>query len=137
MRLPDPLKKGLILYGDQTHAPASPERLAEYGAAYESEGRATDALEFFWRAGLTEGIERIARGAVDEGDFFIYRQAMIYLGRDMAAGELSALGKNAEGRGKLAFAVAAAQQAGDDRRAAALAARIGNSNGDADGKEKP
>jgi hypothetical protein len=134
MRLSDPLKKGLILYGDQTHAPASPERLAEYGAAYESEGRATDALEFFWRAGLAEGIERITRGAVDEGDFFIYRQAMTYLGRDMAAGELSTLSKNAEGRGKLAFALAAAQEAGDDRRAKALAERMDKD--DADGTEK-
>jgi hypothetical protein len=134
MRLPDTLKKGLILYGDRTHAPAGPERLAEYGAAYESEGRMTDALECYWRAGLAEGVQRIAKNAVEEGDFFLYRQATVYLGRDMAAGELSTLSKNAEGRGKLSFALAAAREAGDDRRAAALAEKMGT--GDADGKEQ-
>jgi tetratricopeptide (TPR) repeat protein len=135
MKLPDPLKKGLLLYGDRAHAPAEPERLAEYGAAYESEGRVTDALEFYRRAGLTEGIERIAAAAVSAGDFFLYRQAAAYLGRAMAARELSTLGKNAEERGKLAFALAAAREARDDRRAAALAERM--SQGDGDGKEQP
>jgi hypothetical protein len=135
MRLPDSLKKGLILYGDRTHTPANPERLAEYGAAYESEGRIIDALEFFWRAGSAEGMQRIAQGAIDEGDYFLYRQATGYVGRDMTKDELSALSKNAEERGKLSYALAAAEQAGDNRRAAALTAKMGN--GDADGKEQP
>lgn len=124
MRLPDPLKKGLILYGDDSHAPAAPQRLMEYGTAYETDSRFGDALEFFWQAGFTEGMERICRRAADEGDFFIYRQAMGYLERAMTAAELSALSRNAEERGKLAFALAAARQAGDDRRAAALADKM-------------
>ena len=134
MRLPNPLKKGLLLYGDRSHAPAGPERLVEYGVAYESEGRVTDALEFFWRSEFAEGMERIARRACEEGDFFLYRQAMSYLGKAMSPGDLAALSKVAEERGKLSFALAAAREAGDDRRASALAARIGA--GDAD-EQKP
>lgn len=124
MRLPDSLKKGLLLYGDRTRDPAPSERLVDYGAAYESEGRASDALECFWRAGFTEGIERIARYAVDEGDFFLFRQAMIYLERPMPAEELLALAKNAAGKGKLAFALSAAREAGDNRMVSALEAQI-------------
>jgi len=134
MRLPNPLKKGILLYGDRTHAPAGSERLVEYGAAYESEGRVTDALEYFWRAEFTEGMERIARRACEEGDFFLYRQAMLYLGQAMSPGDLAALSKVAEERGKLSFALAAAKEAGDARRASALAARIGG--GDA-GEQDP
>jgi hypothetical protein len=135
MRIPDSLKKGLVLYGDRSHAPASPERLAEYAAAYESEGRNSDALEFFWQAGLTEGMERIARRAVEEGDFFLYRQAMTYLERDMSAGELSSLSVSAEKLGKLTFALSAAREAGDGRRIAALEAMIARD--DADEQEHP
>ncbi len=135
MRIPDPLKKGLILYGDRSHAPATPERLVEYAAAYESEGRNSDALEFFWQAGSTEGMERIARRAVEEGDFFLYRQAMTYLEREMTPSELSALSVSAEKLGKLSFALSAAREAGDGRRIAALEAMI--PRGDADEQAPP
>ncbi len=130
MRLPDSLKKGLLLYGDRTHDPAPSERLIDYGAAYESQGRTSDALECFWRAGSTEGMERIARHAVDEGDFFLYRQAMIYLERPMPAEELLALSKNAAGKGKLAFALAAAREAGDNRMVSALEAQMAEAAAD-------
>ncbi|MBN2225060.1 MAG: hypothetical protein JW765_10325 [Deltaproteobacteria bacterium] len=133
MRLPNPLKKGLILYGDQTHEPASPERLVEYGTAYESEGRDSNALECFWQAGFTEGIQRIALRAIEEGDFFLYRQAMVYMERAMVADELLALSRNAEERGKLSFALAAAREAGDGKRTAALEAKI--PKGDTDGED--
>jgi len=130
MKLPNPLKKGLILYGDGSHAPAPSERLIEYATAYESEARYSDALESFWRAGSTEGMERIARRAIEEGDFFLYRQAMGYMERAMTADELSALSTAAEGRGKLTFALAAARQAGDGRRTAALEALLQKNDAD-------
>jgi hypothetical protein len=130
MRLPDPLRKGLLLYGDRTHAPEPPERLVDYGAAYESEGRISDALESFWRARFTEGMERIARRASDEGDYFLYRQAMIYLGRPMPAAELVALSNKAAELGKLSFALAAARQAGDSHLVGALEARIAEGKAD-------
>jgi len=132
MRIPNPLKKGLVLYGDRSHTPVPPERLIEYGTAYESEGRNSDALEFFWRAGFVEGMERIAGRAVEEGDFFLYRQAMNFMERAMSAGELSALSVSAEQRGKLFFALSAAREAGDGRRAAALEAMIPQGDADAD-----
>ncbi len=132
MRLPDSLKKGLILYGDHTHTPAESGRLVEYGKAFESQAKTSDALEFFRQAGSTEGMERIARRAVEEGDFFLYRQAVMYMERAMAAEDLSALAKAAEERGKLSFALAAAREAGDNRLVAALEAKI--AKGDADGE---
>jgi hypothetical protein len=135
MRLPDSLKKGLILYGDRTHSPAPSERLAEYGTAFESEGKTSDALEFFRQAKSTEGMERIARRSVEEGDFFLYRQAMVYMERAMTSDDLSALSKAAEGRGKLSFALTAAREAGDSRRVAALEAKAAKDNADGEGPE--
>lgn len=132
MRLPDSLKKGLILYGDHTHPPAPSERLIDHGSAYESQGRISDALECFWRARFTEGMERTARRAVDEGDFFLYQQAMMYMVQPMPADDLLALSKNAAERGKLAFALAAARQAGDSRMVSALEAQM--TGGDAGGQ---
>jgi hypothetical protein len=120
MRLLDPLKKSLLLYGDSNHNPASPDRLVAYGELYEEEGRIHDALEFYWRAGFTEGLERIEKSALAEGDFFLYRQAMGYLGREILKEDLAAVMKNAQHKGKLSFALMAAREAGDEKAAALI-----------------
>jgi len=130
MRLLDPLKKGLVVYGDDRHEPAAPDRLIAYGRSYEAEGKIHDALEFYWRAGDREGMERISQGALAEGDFFLFRQAMGYLGRKPERGELLSLMKNAEERGKLSFALLAAREAGDERAAARLERKMGGKTDD-------
>ncbi len=127
MRLLDPLKKGLIIYGDPDHNPASPDRLTAYGELYEEEGRIHDTLEFYWRAGFTEGMERISASALAEGDFFLYRQAMGYLGREIAKEDLAALIKNAQQKGKLSFALMAAKESGDEKAAALIEKTIADS----------
>jgi hypothetical protein len=134
MRPLDPIKKGLVLYGDGRHDPAPPGRLIAYGAAYEEEGRVHDALEFFWRARDQEGMKRIAQRAIAEGDFFLFRQATTYLGKKPERAELTSLMKNAEEHGKLSFALMAAREAGDERAAAEIKRKMG---GDADGGGAP
>jgi hypothetical protein len=134
MRLLDPIKKGLVLYGDSRHDPAPPARLSVYGTAYEEEGKLHDALEFFWRAGDHEGMKRIGERAIADGDFFLFRQAASYLGKKPEPDELVGLMKNAQERGKLFFALMAAREAGDERAAAEIKRKM---EGDADGRETP
>ena len=115
MRLPDPIKKGLILYGDATHNPKASPELIEYGRLYLEEGRPNDALDFFSRAGFDEGIEEIVKQAVLDGDFFLYRRGMEFMGREMGKESLLRLAGNARKQGKFAFAREAYEIAGDDK----------------------
>jgi hypothetical protein len=115
MRIPDTLKKGVILYGDSKKDPASPSTLIAYGNAYVEGGRIHDALECYYRAEHTEGIEKIVEEAVSAGDFFLYRMGMVFLGREMDKKDLNKLAENARRTGKLAFARDAYEMCGDDK----------------------
>jgi hypothetical protein len=115
MRIPNTLKKGVILYGDSKKDPASPSELIAYGNKYIEGGRIQDALECYHRAGHTEGIEKIVGEAVSAGDFFLYRTGMGFLGRELDKKDLNTLAKNADAGGKLAFARDAYEATGDDK----------------------
>ena len=47
MALLNPLKKGIVLYGDASHEPASDNELIERAKAYMEQGRPNDALDFY------------------------------------------------------------------------------------------
>ena len=66
IRLPGPLKRRDILYGPET----TPEKLVEYGRAYEEAGRLDDALQFYEQAGDRAGLARVKEGAFELGDAF-------------------------------------------------------------------
>jgi hypothetical protein len=115
MALLNPLKKGLVLYGDDSREPASEANLIEYGRAYEDEGRPSDALDFYGRAGYTERIETIVRRALDGGDYFLFQKACALIGREPEPGDLTTLGENALKSGRLVFARQAFEAAGDKK----------------------
>lgn len=115
MALLNPLKKGLVLYGDASHEPSSAADLIEYGKAYVEQGRPNDALDFYGQAGFNEGIEDISRRAVGEGDYFLFRRASVLIGREPDARELITLAENALKTGHLVFARQAFEAAGDKK----------------------
>ena len=115
MALLNPLKKGLVLYGDDSREPASEPALIEYGRVYEGEGRPSDALDFYGKAGYEEGMEAIIRRALDEGDFFLFQKGCTLIGREPETGDLTTLGENALKSGRLVFARQAFEAAGDKK----------------------
>jgi hypothetical protein len=104
MRIPTPLKRGVILYGDTKKSPASPAELIEYAKAYRDEGRHNDALIFYAQADSSSGIEEIIVEAIADGDFFLYRRAKELLHQEPDPTHLAELAKNAKQKGKLTFA---------------------------------
>ncbi|MBN1883863.1 MAG: hypothetical protein JW885_16995 [Deltaproteobacteria bacterium] len=115
MALLNPLKKGIILYGDASHDPANESDLIEHGRAYEEQGRLSDALDFYGQAGFHEGIEEISRRALVDGDFFLFHRASVLIGRDPDVRELADLAENALKAGRLTFARQAFEAAGDKK----------------------
>jgi len=115
MTLLNPLKKGLLLYGDASQEPRSAAALVEYGNAYQEAGRPNDALDFYSQAGYEEGIEEIARGAQQEGDYFLFHRAAVLTGKEPETGDLKALAENALKKGWLVFARQAFEAAGDKK----------------------
>lgn len=111
----NPLKKGLVLYGDASHEPASDSELIEHGRAYEQEGRLNDALDFYGQASFDEGIEEISRRALIDGDYFLFHRACVLTGREPDARELTDLAENALKAGRLSFARQAFEAAGDKK----------------------
>lgn len=117
MGLLNPLKKGLLLYGDARRGPAQPEELLKYAERYMEEGGFADALNFYSAAGSDNGIRRIISEAVTSGDLFLYRRGYALLGSGMDRGELITLAQNAKASGKLVFARDAYLEAGDEKSA--------------------
>ena len=115
MALLNPLKKGLVLYGDASHEPASAADLIEYGKMYEQQGRPNDALDFYGQAGFDEGVEKILHSALDEGDYFLFHRASVLIGREPDTRELTTMGENALKAGRLVFARRAFEGAGDKK----------------------
>jgi hypothetical protein len=115
MALLNPLKKGLVLYGDASHESASNADLIEYGKAYEEQGRPNDALDFYGQAGFGEGMEDIYHRALDEGDYFLFHRASVLIGREPDARELATLAENALKAGRPIFARQAYEAAGDKK----------------------
>jgi len=115
MALLNPLKKGIVLYGDDSHQPASVADLIEYGKVYVEQGRLNDSLDFYGQAGFDEGIEEVSRRALDEGDYFLFHRACVLTGREPDTRELTALAENALKAKRLVFARQAFEAAGDKK----------------------
>ncbi len=108
-KLPDPLKRRDILYGQDT----PPEVLKEYGDLYLQEGRANDAVEFFGQACYKEGLFHIRQMALEEGDLFLFSRATEFLRQEVSADDWRKLAEKALEKGKYLFALKAFEKVGD------------------------
>jgi tetratricopeptide (TPR) repeat protein len=108
-KLPDSLKRRDILYGQNTPA----EVLREYGELYLHEGKPNDAVEFFGQASYKEGLQRIRRMAMEEGDLFLFSRATEFLQEEVPAGDWRKLGRKALEKGKYLFALKCFEKIGD------------------------
>jgi tetratricopeptide (TPR) repeat protein len=108
-KLPDPLKRRDILYGQNTTA----EVLREYGDLYLHEGKPNDAVEFFGQACYKEGLRHIRQMAMQEGDLFLFSRATDFLQEEVSPEDWRKLGKKALERGKYLFALKCFEKIGD------------------------
>ena len=108
-KLPDPLKRRDVLYGQNTSA----EVLREYGDLYLHEGKPNDAVEFFGQACYKEGLQRIRQMAIEEGDLFLFSRATEFLKEEVSPEDWRELGKKALEQGKHLFAMKCFEKIGD------------------------
>ena len=108
-KLPDPLKRRDILYGQNTSA----EVLREHGDLYLHEGKPNDAVEFFGQASYKEGLQRIRKMAMEEGDLFLFSRATEFLQEEVPPDDWRKLGKKALEKGKHLFALKCFEKIGD------------------------
>ncbi|MBW2038920.1 MAG: hypothetical protein JRI46_04885 [Deltaproteobacteria bacterium] len=120
-KLPDPLKRRDILYGQNPPV----EALKEYGELYLQEGRPNDAVEFFGQARYKEGLLRIREIALEEGDLFLFSRAMEFLQEEVSPDTWMKLGKKALEKSKYLFALKAFEKIGDREGIAEARERLG------------
>ena len=97
--LPDLKQKSKLLYGD---LPA--EKLVAWGEKYLAAGWISDGLDFFVVAEHQEGLNKVRKLAVEEGDVFLLRRCLKELDEQAADGEWKSLAERALDMGKLQFA---------------------------------
>ncbi len=107
--LPDYKQKQKLLYKDG----ADPAALIQQGEQFFAAGWYKDAVDFFGKAGFSEGLERVRTKALDEGDAFLLLLSLRALEIDAEADEWRQLADRALGLGKLQFAREGYRQAGD------------------------
>ena len=108
-KLPDPLKRRDVLYGQNTPAKV----LRDYGDLYLNEGKLNDAVEFFGQTCYNEGLQRIRQMAIEEGDLFLFSRATEFLQEEVSPEAWKKLGKKTLGQGKYLFALKCFEKVGD------------------------
>ena len=101
--MPGCLKKLDLLNSDRS----DPAHCVELGTVYLEEGRISDALEFFEKAGHREGLDRLAERCLDDGDVFLFRKVAKILDVSPGPDQWIKLGDRALSLGKVHFARAA------------------------------
>ena len=96
------------------HSPEAPrEKLLQYAEQYLSEGYLYEAMEFFEKARELRGLERVRDAAVAEGDATL----LAWMARnglaDVTPAHWRSAGQNALKAGKILYADAAFERAGD------------------------
>ncbi len=109
--LPTWKEKKQLLYDREIEV--DPAYLAEIGTRLEKAGRFTDALEFFHRAGRSDGMDRLRAGAIERGDFFLYKRCRDLAGLGPDAAEAGRLAASAMARGTFSYAMRACAAIGD------------------------
>ncbi len=114
--LPNCLKKRRLLHEKEI----SPELCRKLGEKFFALGWWDDALEFFRRGGVADGLARLQEQAQATGDAYLLSR----LGEQDPA-VWRRLADTALAQGKLYFAVKALRAAGDEAAADSLVARLG------------
>jgi hypothetical protein len=127
--LPSFLKKKKLL--DNIHLPA--EECRKYGNLFLEAGWLTDAMEFFIKGNISEGLQKLEALAVASGDAFLLERLLQFQGRE--ARELwKQVADRAAAQEKFTMAQWANERAGKNVRAAdadpAVEKKSLGSNGD-------
>lgn len=91
---------------------ADPQQLKKLGDVYFSLDFLHDAMDFYEKAKDLSGVEAILGKALEDGDFFLVKQACKILGRNFSREDWFKLAKHAEEKGKFFFALEAYREAG-------------------------
>ena len=109
-KLPDYRLKQKILYIDKT----SPETLVRYGDLYLEENVPSDALDFYFKAGHTAGLQKIKELALQNGDTFLFQRAAKALSTEPGPFDWEAVGRRAMELKKYSFARFALEKANNN-----------------------
>lgn len=115
---------------------ASAAELARAGEDFFAQGRLTDALAFFLKAGDEAAIGRVQDVAVEEGDTFLLEQLRLAK-RTVDVSVWAKTATHAERLGKLDFAIRAYRAAGDDAKADAIVEARAKASGEAVADDDP
>ncbi len=116
-KLPDYRLKQKILYIDHT----SPETFKKYGDHFFAEGNYSDALDFYFKANFTEGLQKIKNAAMDSGDVMLFLQAARALNMELKTDDWENIGRKAIGLKKYLFARHALEKANNEELLSSLA----------------
>lgn len=94
------LKKRDLLNSDK----ADNSELIKYGEGYLQEGRLSDTMDFFEKAGHVEGLIQLKEQCVAEGDYFLFHRLARILADSPSAEDWISLADNALTLSKLLFA---------------------------------
>lgn len=121
---PDPLRRREILYGKDTPR----ERLVEIGDRHLAAGQAYDALDFFEQAKDPEGLKKIKRWAIEQGEAPALHRVEKQIPGEVSTSDWGELAERAAAAGKAISELRAREGASDAegaKRAAAAVAGAG------------
>jgi len=108
-KIPDYREKQKLLYIDRT----PPADLIRIGDAYYKAGRISDAVDFYEKAGYTQGLEKIREDAIRDGDTMAYQHVLRALRREASPEEWDRIGRRAFELRKWNFALYAFEKGGN------------------------
>ena len=108
--------KQKLLYIDKT----PPEILKNYGNVLFEQGRISDALDFYQKAGDHDGVEKIRQVAFESGDVMLFQQAAKALQVEPKVKDWKDIAQKALQQKKYSFALLALEKAGDEEGLNAL-----------------
>ena len=88
--LPNPLAKRDLLHD------AGPDELKKYAGMFYEKERYSDALDFYAKAEDREGLLKLKKVAVEEGDYFLLRRLKDIVPDERSEADWEKLGQNAK-----------------------------------------
>lgn len=109
-KLPDYRLKQKMLYIDKT----DPKTLKEFGDLFFNEGNFSDALDFYFKADNSDGMQKIKNTASENGDAMLFQRAAKALKIELKSKDWEAVGQSAISLKKYSFARYALEAAGNN-----------------------
>ena len=107
--LPGFLKKRKLLYSTKDK-----DALNKYGDMFFQAGKIDDALDFYERGRSSEGFSKVQEVALHEGNLYLFRKVCKITKSELQKASLNQIGEKALELGKLAMALDAFKEAGND-----------------------